>query len=239
MTQGPELKWTSDLASAFRFIEKGVNEQPMVVIVYLVLSIVSGLFPPDFPLTRSIEFIGQIVLLQVACAVARHAWSEAVSEEERQKHTLARGGAPLISLVFLQVIYWLAMVALFFALILPSIWWAIKSSLALVFVCVDDLGAVAALKASHELLNDRFSVVWNYLLPIFLVVSIPMHLLWWLMRFGFDVLVEQTIIFPVIFGAQAISSLLRGVSYFVAQMLIVACLARLFAFLQAQQASQQ
>ncbi|GEM_PF-2961979 len=229
MTAEPELKWTADLARSFAFIESGISEQPMLFVAYLVFSVFAGLLPA---MSAVVSLLSQIVLLVIACNVARKSWSDAVDENTRSELTPSHGGAPLLSLVFLQILFYMALTLLFFVLIVPALWWAISSSLAIIFVSVEDIGAVEALKASHKLVSGRFWQVCRYLVPIGLAVLVPMYLIWGLMDVGFNMVLEQVGTFPIVVGGQAVKSLLKGVSYFAAQLLIVACLARLYVTLK-------
>lgn len=54
-------------------------------------------------------------------------------------------------------------------LILPGIWWSVKSSLGAVFVCFEEKTAVEALSLSHKLTEKQFWQVVRYLAPFSLL----------------------------------------------------------------------
>jgi len=247
------MKCINDIAESCRFIDKGINDQPTLVVAYLVASILARLLPGD-PISGIARLFAQCLLLGVACSVARQVWLSMLDEEERTAFQISKGGAPVHSLILLQFLYYIplllpaffvmllmnllanAFILAVFCLLLaaPATWWAIKSGLAIVLVSVEDRGAVDALLRSHRLINDRFWWTFRYLAPIFLMLVFPMYLFWSLMNYGYRLLLDQAVNLPIAIGSVAIRALLEGASYLAVQLLLVACLTRLFVYLKTE-----
>jgi hypothetical protein len=246
--QRPELKWKSDLLGSFRSIDKAVNEQPILVVSYLVMAVLSGLLPP-FEVAE--KLVGQAFLLCIASIVARKAWHGQLEEEEAKAFAIQRGGTQALTLIFLQVLFYLPifvpLVFLMFAAdfirgplsvllalvwIVFACWWSVKSSLALVIVAVEDCGAIPALLDSHRQLNGKFWSTVRYLLPVVLSLALPLALFFSLTKYGYRVVLEQAVGLPIAIGANAVKSLLESATYFAAQLILTACLTRLYASLK-------
>jgi len=229
MSDKRELTWTQDLLRSFSYVEKSVNEQPMLVIAVMVMSVFSGL-------ARGASFLSQAVAGVMYFAVAHElihvVWDDLADSEEKSSSALRHGGPPLLSLCFLQVLFVGISLPLVLALLVPSIWWALKSSLAIVFVCLEDVGAIQGLKLSHQLIDGRFFLCLRYLAPIFLVLMVPTCLTWGGLDLGLEVLYQQPLGWPIMLGATTIASLLKGASLFFSQLLLIACLVRLYLYLK-------
>jgi hypothetical protein len=253
-----QLKWQGDIIESFRFTDKGVNEQPLLLVVYLLFSLCAG-FIAGFESWAKLA--GQAVLLAVACLVVRQAWSDLLDEDSRKNFQISHSGIPLLSLIFLQAMFYApialpvsflilllksmsltqnsALIAIAIVIIPPGVWWSLKSALAIVLVCIEDRGAVAALRESHRLMDKKFWLSFRYLAPVFLSLFLPMCMLWSALHVGYDLLWQQGVSMPVSIAALAIKALVEGASYFAVQLSMVACLTKLYEVAKNSDASVQ
>lgn len=256
--ESPQLKWKGDIIESFRFTDKGINEQPLLLVAYLVFSLSAGLIAG---FETWAKLAGQALQLAVACLVVRQVWSDLLDEDAGKKFQISHGGIPLLSLIFLQLIFYapIALPASFLLLLLKSlsltqdavlmaivvvaapvaIWWSVKSALAIVLVCVEERGAVAALRESHRLIDRRFWLSFRYLAPIFLLLFLPMCMLWSAMSVGLVLLLQQGVSMPISIAALAIKALVEGASYFAVQLSMVACATKLYSYTRNLDASEQ
>lgn len=224
-----ELKWTAEVVRAFSWLDKVVNDQPILVIAYFVIGVFVSLVPGAF----LFAFLAQMVMFQaIACDTIRKAWSGLQDGEAAAREPFYRTGLPLLSLVFLYAVYLLVLLVAFLALILPAVWWAIKSSLAIVFVCLEDFGALEALRLSHRLTKERFWLAAAYLIPVNLVVALPVIVLLLGLDYGLTLLSEQALDWPIQLAGRAVGSLLKTVFLFMGQLVLIACLVPLYAHLK-------
>jgi hypothetical protein len=118
------------------------------------------------------------------------------------------------------------------------VWWAIKSSLAIVFVCLEDFGALEALKLSHRLTKERFWLSAGYLVPVNLAVALPVIVLLLGLDHGLTILAEQALDWPIQLAGRAVGSLLKTVFTFMGQLVLIACLVPLYGHLKALDAEE-
>lgn len=108
------------------------------------------------------------------------------------------GGAPLISLFFLSIIFSIVIstvasfasgllalwtiIAVPFALVIssPLLWWLAKSSFAYPMVSLQEFGAIEAIVKSHKLIDGRFWSIAKQLALLFLFIVIPTWFLYYL-----------------------------------------------------------
>jgi hypothetical protein len=230
-----ELKWTAEIIRAFSWLEKVVNDQPILVIAYFVIGVFVSLVPGAF----LFAFLAQMVMFQaIACDTIRKAWNGLQGAEAAAREPSYRTGLPLLSLVFLHAVYLGVLFVAAFALILPAVWWAIKSSLAIVFVCLEDFGALEALKLSHRLTKERFWLTAGYLVPVNLAVALPVIVLLLGLDHGLTILAEQALDWPIQLAGRAVGSLLKTVFTFMGQLVLIACLVPLYGHLKALDAEE-
>lgn len=255
------LKWKSDIFASFHFINQAVSDHPMPVIFYLITVVLAGVLPPIEFLAK---LLGQLALLGVGCAVSRSAWSDQLLEEERKTFQISHGGIPVLSLIFLQILFYAPLIlpplllTLFFRhhdlsggggqwliplsyspLFIFSVWWSVKSALALPIIAVEDYGAITALMRSHGLLNHRLQQAFRYLSAIFIVCLVPLLAFFLLMQYGYRTLMDQAVTLPIAIGGMAVKSLLEGACYFATQMVITACITRLYASFAATETGKE
>jgi len=231
-----ELKWTADVLRAFAYLEKAINGQPILVIAWFVI----GVFTELVPGARFFGHLVSLVIFQaIACDLIRMVWADLQDPDVAKQEAMHRGGLPLLSLIFLHVAYLGVAFLAFFLLIIPSFIWAVRASLAIVFVCLDDVGAVEALKTSVKLTGERFWYCTRYLVPVNLAVAVPVTLLGLGLDHGLAVLMEQPFEWPIMLAGRAVAALLRAVFTLMWQMVVIACLARLYAHLKGLSQSRE
>ncbi len=226
-----EIKWTADVVRSFSYLEKTINDQPILVIAWFVIAVFSDLV--EVQVARFFAGLVSLVIFQaLACELIIRVWSDVQDPDLSRQESMRRGGPPLLSLVFLHMAYLGVAFLAFFAVIVPSVIWAVRASLAIVLVCVEDLGAVEALKLSIRLTSERFWYCARYLVAVNLVLGLPVVLLGFGVDRGMDVLREQAFDWPILLAGRAIAALLKAVFTLIWQMIVIACLARLYANLK-------
>jgi uncharacterized membrane protein len=233
------LNFRQDVQSGFPFLEKSVNEHAVLVIAYLVMSVFAALIPGA---TMIASFIASVLLLILFCHVIRTVWQEI--GEQKTDLSFRKQGTPLLSLVFLQVLYGIPTflinfirellseymwgMAIFIILLPPVLWWMAKSSLAIVLVVIEEIGAIAALIRSHKLMDKPFWDCVKYLALVNLLVSVPALIIMFGLEACMNFMYTRAFSWPIMLGAKAIISLLKAVFWFISQMLLMNCLVRLY-----------
>jgi hypothetical protein len=151
------------------------------------------------------------------------------------EQAFARPGVPLFSLFWLEFVYHVVLLLGVAFFVVPGIWWGVASSVAIIVVVLEHVGAFAALQRSHQLVKDRFWPVFTYLLKASLAVLLPVVLL----LYGLD----ETIRFlsmrmmseAMSIGALVIINLLKGVVWFIGKLVFVACLTKLYQYLKSSE----
>lgn len=232
-----------DVQSGFSFLEKSVNEHAVLVIAYLVMSVFAAFIPGA---AMFVSFIASVLLLILFTHIIRNVWQEV--GEQTTDLSFRKQGTPLLSLVFLQILYGIPIslvsfirevlgeymwgMAVFIILLPPVLWWMAKSSLAIVLIVIEEIGAIAALIRSHKLMDKPFWDCVKYLLLVNLLVSLPALIV----MFGLDscmsFMYTRAFSWPIMLGAKAIISLLKAVFWFISQMLLMNCLVRLYSELR-------
>jgi len=226
-----ELKWTTDVVRAFSYLERAINGQPFLVIAWFVI----GVFTELVPGASLFGHLASLVIFQaIACDLIRMTWADLQDPEVARQEAMHRGGPPLLSLIFLHVTYLAVAFLAFFALIVPSLVWAVRGCLAIVFVCLEDTGAIEGLKMSLKLTGDRFWDCTRYLVPVNLALAVPVTMLGFGLNEGMGVLMEQPFEWPIMLAGRAIAALLRAVFTLMWQMVVIACLVKLYAYLKGQ-----
>src|SRR5438874_3645211 len=149
-----ELKWTQDLSRSFAFIEKAVTSQHVQAIAFVILSVFAEVFEAFavyFPAGLA-HIAAWVMLLFLANRVIREVHKDAVGAEG-EASAVHDQGPPIMSMLFLSGIYVVISVVLFLLLIVPGLWWIAFSCVSMVIVCIEDHGAVAAVRRSVQLVT--------------------------------------------------------------------------------------
>lgn len=227
-----KLDWRSDLIESFDFIGRTASAHVMPLVAYLALGVFAGLVEGS---AFFVNMASTVVYVALASWLINLVWKENGGDDGELafKHT----SPPLLSLVFLEALYCGAGAFLSLLLVLPGIWWAISSCLAIVFVCVEDRGAVDALKRSHELMKGNYKESFAYLAPNVLLVGLG------LAAFTYLVKMVSGDIGPLIAsdGVYAVFHagiwLLVHVGNLAARMIMLVCQTKLYLKLKAANAS--
>jgi hypothetical protein len=140
---------------------------------------------------------------------------------------VAESNAAALSLV---IAICLALAALIFMPL--TLWWTVKSSIAMPIIVLEDKGAVAAIKQSHQMINGRFWSVCRYLVPVYLLAIIPAEVIANLLLQGKQFMLLRPVSTPILIGADMVVFLLQAVLEFFSRLLLICCLTKLFLYLK-------
>ena len=235
MVDRGELKWTECLSRSLPFLERTYSEHALLVVAYVVLYVFGALVQAASFWTN---LVTTVIYLLLACGAIRAVWLDELGEEAAAGVRLSHGGPPLLSLVLLQVIFIAGSVAALLMLVAPLVWWVTKSSLAVVAVCVEDLGAIEALRKSHKLTEGKFLRTLGFIFPTVLVVALPCAAAGIGLDYGLSLLPQLSGEAIVFMGGLTIAALVKAVCGLTAQILVVASLTRLYAGLTGEAAGE-
>jgi hypothetical protein len=221
-----QLRWWPDLQSSFSYMKLTFGTQSMAVIAFLVVSTFAGVVKEA---SMFAQMIAIVIFLALACDFIRAVYANTLEEEARKELLLKHGGAPLLSLALLYFLYNIGGVIGLFLLIVPAIWWTVKSSLAIVLVSVEDLGAIDALKQSHRDTRGRFWEVLKYMAPVCLIAGAASLLLYGGVHASYEYLDQMSIPQAIVIAVVGLGSLLKAGLHLVAQLVILNGLTRLYA----------
>lgn len=244
-----EPHWKPALAASFVHLERTCNEHSLLVIAYLVLivfaTVASGsarageLIPIGSSVALFSHLAALVVFQALSCDIIRRSWLEEVDEKRRSDFSMRGGGAPLLSLVFLHVLFVLITGFLFLFLIAPALWFMIKSSLASALVCVEDTGAVAGLRKSHQLVDGHFFQAAGFMVPVVTILVGPAILIHAGADYGVSMLADMSLGWIVNLSGFVAAALVKAVALLMSQLLVMGCLSKLFAHLNSGTAAAQ
>jgi len=138
---------------------------PILILFALVLFVV---LVPELRLLAAPFLLG--IYLTVACWLVRAVFAAVEEDGVVADGVLTFGGPPLLSLLFLEIVYRSTAVVL---LLLPGLWWSVATSLAIVHVCLKEAGAIEALKVSLCKTKLHFWRSFGYLVPAAFLAYFP------------------------------------------------------------------
>jgi hypothetical protein len=238
MTASPDHDWTQDLKRSFVYIEKAMIKQNVLVVAFLIVNVLTTIlkhFNAGFP-SLLFEIAAIVIVLFLGASLIREVYA---SREQDEDFSVNRqpSGTPILSMVLLCVAFWAPALLLGLLLVVPGVWWAGMSCLAVAIVVLEDKGALEAIRRSHQLVKGRITEVLLFMLPpaILFIGGVPGF--GKLSDYGLEYLAEQGYPPPVQLAGVLITGILFSAIWLLSNLLIFAYLAQLFIRLTGKQDS--
>jgi hypothetical protein len=166
----PVPKFFPDLKSSLLITWQAFRIQSFCAVLLLILCGMDA-FEVKVPLLGLLE---EAIVIGISYFVIKMTWRQL---QEQDYKTIAPASAAVINFMFaVCFLYGLATILLSLLLVVPGVWWAARSSLAIVFVCIENASPIEAFKKSHQLVQGHFWLTVRYLvlgpLAVFLLILI-------------------------------------------------------------------
>lgn len=163
-----DLKFFRDWKASLSTVWQSLTANPMLALILAVMCVVEN-FDIKIPFLALME---EVVILFLAYATIKLTWTQIKPQFEFPGQVDFKGvEARVVGVTW--IFGWMT-ILLSCLLIAPGIWWATRSSLALVFVCLENLKPGDAIKQSQQLVRGNFWKTFRYIIggPLLVLLAV-------------------------------------------------------------------